>query len=169
MSTAHVVKWRTHLWIKYAVFDSYSRVCGFKGSAAYLRVWAQCFGSCSHFSARWDPEVLINYLIHQNGPALAGHHLSEMCLQKHVFINHFPFSVRYTVVSGLKLCSWELGVAALDWWGRFGGDGGGGGGGGGDDIHLCHWKQPAPIHQSITPQPCLLLRLSSPRPAPSSH
>lgn len=80
----------------------------------------------AHFSARWNPELLISYLIHQNGPALAGHHLSEMCLQKHVFINHFPFSVRYTVVSGLKWCSWELGVAVLDWWGRFGGCGGGG-------------------------------------------
>lgn len=165
MSTAHVVKWRTHLWIKYAAFDSHSCVRSFKCSAAYLRVWGQCFGSCSHFSARWNPELLISYLIHQNGPALAGHHLSEMCLQKHVFINHFPFSGRYTVESGLKLCSWELGVAVLNWWGGFGG----GGGGGGDDIHLCHWKQPAPIHQSITPQSCPLLLLSSPRLAPSSH
>lgn len=73
--------------------SSFKYVCSLKCNTVYLRVRVQQFGSCGHFSALWIPELLISYLIHQNGPALAGHHLSEMCLQKHVFINHFPFSV----------------------------------------------------------------------------
>lgn len=159
MSTAHVVKWRTHLWIKYAVFDSYSRVCGFKGSACVSQSLSAVFWKLQSFFSTLRPRGSDQLFNSSEWPSLSRASLEWNVLAKACFHKSFSFfcsvysSVRSEVVL-LRIGGGGVGLMGeVWWWWWWGGRGRG------------WWYSPLPLeaaytHTSVYYSPAL------PAPAP---